>query len=67
MLLVGGMIGLCLRLNLEFFWSMDGPRLVRWTPKVSIIIYFLGVGLSMFGFLLLILLFQFSTLGLFAR
>ena len=65
MLLVGVMGGLDFCLELAFFRSMDGPRLVNWTPKVSLIIYFLGVGLSIFWFLLLPLLFPSFILGLF--
>ena len=45
---------------------MDGPRLVCGTPKVSLIVYFIGVGLSIFWLLILPFLFPFYILGLFA-
>ena len=59
--------GLALRLELEIFGSVDGPSLVRWTPKVSLVVYLLGVGLSIFWFLLLPLMFTFFILVMFSR
>ena len=57
---------LALSLELALFGSMDSPRLVRGTPKVSITVYSLGVGLYIFWFLLLPFLLTFSILVLFA-
>ena len=59
--------GLSLRLNPTLFILMYGPCLVCWTQKVSLIVWFLGVCLSIFWLLLLPLLFTFSVLGLFLR
>ena len=45
---------------------MDGPSLVRWAPKVSLFIDFLGVSLFIFWLLLIPLFFPFSIFILFA-
>ena len=60
----GGLELFCLDITL--FGEMDCPCLVRWEQKVSLIVYFIGVGLSIFWFLLLPLLFNFSIQGRFA-
>ena len=60
---MGGLGLFCLELTL--FWAMDGPILVCWAPKVIRVIYFLGVGLSIFWFLFLPPFFPFSVLGMF--
>ena len=44
---------------------MDGLSLVCWAQKVSLVIYFLGISLSIFWLFLLPLLFPLSILGLF--
>ena len=65
--MIGFMGGLSLfRLELTLFGAMDGPCLVHWAQKVSLSVYFLGVGLSIFWFLLLPLFSPFSIFGLFA-
>ena len=67
MLLIGLMVGIAFRLELTIFGLMYGPRLVHWSPKVILIVYFFGFGLSIFWFLLFSLLFPFSVLVLFSR
>ena len=65
--MIGVMVGLglfCLEITL--LWEMDGPSLVCWAQKVSLVIYFIGISLSISWFFLLPLFFPLSILGLFA-
>ena len=66
-LLIGcmGVLGLfCIEFT--FFLAMNCPRLMSWTPKVSIVIDFLGVSFSIFWLLLLPLFFPLAVLRMFS-
>ena len=65
LIVVMGGLGL-LRLEFTLLWAIDGPSLVSWAPKVSLVVNFLGVSLSIFWVLLLPVFFPFSILVLFS-